>query len=193
MFIYNISLAKNKKNKTTFFLFSILVMVTAIIFICSMINNNRIYVQDTSAVPETTEIPASDYTNILNDCYANLSKYVGKKIKFSGFVCKIYDFKENQFVLGREMILNSNPSLQASFSSTTNQNVQAQVVIVGFMCETNNAVNFADNTWVEVEGTITRGFYHSEIPIVKVSNIKETNCPDFPYVYPPDGGYTMTE
>lgn len=181
MFIYNISLGKKKNFKTIFLTISILLIVILFIFIFGNVNSNRMYVQDTMSIPDTTEIPASNYTNILDDCYANLDNYVGQKIKFSGFIYKLYDFKENQFVLGREMILEKQ------------QNNQAKVVVVGFMCETKEALSFSDNTWVEIEGTITKGHYHSDIPIIKISNIKETTHPKDEFVYPPDGGYTPTE
>jgi len=104
----------------------------------------------------------------------------GKKIKFSGFVHRLYDFKDNQFVLGREMVINK-------FS-----NDQVEVVVVGFLCEYNNASSSFDNDeWVEVEGIITKGYYHSEIPVVQISRIKKIDCPKDVYVYPPDGGYAF--
>ncbi|MBP3708052.1 MAG: hypothetical protein J6J36_05545 [Clostridia bacterium] len=181
MFIYNISINKKKNSKTIFLTISILLIVTLIIFICNIVNSNRMYVQDTMSIPDTIEIPASNYTNVLDDCYANLDNYVGQKIKFSGFIYRLYDFKENQFVLGREMILEKQ------------SDAQAKVVVVGFMCETKTSLSFIDNTWVEIEGTITKGHYHSDIPMIKISSIKEVNRPENEYVYPPDGGYTPTE
>ena len=51
----------------------------------------------------------------------------------------------------------------------------------------------ADNTWVTVTGTIVKGDYHGDMPIVKVTDIK---CVDKPssdeYVYPPDDSYIPT-
>lgn len=181
MFIYNISLGKKKNLKTILLTIGILLIVTIIIFVCSNVNSNRMYVQDTMSIPDTTEIPASNYTNILDDCYANLDNYIDQKIKFSGFVYRLYDFNQNQFVLGREMILEKQ------------SNNQAKAVVVGFMCETKSSLSFSDNTWVEIEGTIAKGHYHSDIPIIKISSIKETSRPENDYVYPPDGGYTPTE
>lgn len=104
----------------------------------------------------------------------------GKKIKFSGFVHRLYDFSDNQFVLAREMIVDK-------FSDT------AQVVIVGFLCESDEITSYETNTWIEIEGTITKGNYHSPIPIVKVSSIKKIECPTNMYVLPPQGTYVPTE
>ena len=46
---------------------------------------------------------------------------------------------------------------------------------------------------MEIEGTITKGYYHSEIPVLKITKINKTDCPENPYVYPPDSGYVKTE
>lgn len=53
------------------------------------------------------EIDPKNFTNVLNEVHNNLDLYEGQKIKFSGFVYRIYDFSEEQFVLGRNMIISS--------------------------------------------------------------------------------------
>ena len=68
-----------------------------------------------------------------------------------------------------------------------------QAVVVGFLSECNNARNFKDGSWVEVEGTIIKGNYHGTIPVIKINNIKETVAPGDEYVYPPDTDYITTE
>lgn len=52
--------------------------------------------------------------------------------------------------------------------------------------------NFADNTWVELEGSITKGNYHGDMPIVEVTSIKKIDKPNDEYVYPPDENYIPT-
>ena len=101
----------------------------------------------------------------------------GKKIKFSGFVHRLYDFKDNQFVLGREMVVDK-------YSNNT-----ATVVVVGLMCEYDQISTYENDTWIEVEGSIAKGYYHSEIPVLQITNIRKIDCPKDKYVYPPDGGY----
>ena len=105
-----------------------------------------------------------------------MNQYIGKKIKFVGFVYRLYDFPNDQFVLARQMIVS--PDLQA--------------VVVGFLCHLNGAEKYKDGCWVEIEGTITKGEYHGEIPVIEIENIKETKTPNDEYVYPPDESYVPT-
>lgn len=53
------------------------------------------------------ELNSSNYTNVLKNVHDNLDLYVGQNIKFTGFVYRLYDFSEDQFVLGRNMIISS--------------------------------------------------------------------------------------
>ena len=182
MFIFNIKFDKSKISKAVICVVAIAIIIALFIFIYSTTKNGSItYVKDNPPQNEFIEITTANYTNILKDCSEHLDNYVGKKIKFTGFVHRLYDFSDNQFVLGREMIID------------TFSNNKAQVVVVGFLCEYDKASSFSNDTWVEVEGAICKGFYHSEIPVVKVSNIKVVDCPKDQYVYPPDDGYVNTE
>lgn len=182
MFIYNINLKKSKFIKVGLCVLIAIVIIIFMVFLRSNISkSNKVYVTDSTYYEEVTEIPTANYTNVLKSCHENLDKYIGKNFKFSGFIYRIYDFSDNQFILAREMI--TNPISES----------QAEVVIVGFLCDYPGASSFADNTWVEIEGTVSKGYYHSEIPILKITSIKNTNCPEDPYVYPPDEGYAETE
>ena len=67
-----------------------------------------------------------------------------------------------------------------------------QAVVVGFLCYLNGAEKYEDGSWVEIEGVISKGEYHGEIPIIKITNIKEVNTPSDEYVYPPDENYIPT-
>ena len=89
---------------------------------------------------------------------------------------RVLDLKENQFVLARDMIISSD----------------YQSVIVGFLCEYDKAKDFQDNTWIEITGEITKGNYHGDMPIVKITNINKVNKPNDEYVYPPDENYIPT-
>ena len=129
------------------------------------------------------EINSNNYTAILKDSHDNIDKYVGKKIKFDGFIYRLYDFGENQFVLAREMIISSDSSVDQG----------NHAVVVGFLCEFDTACNFQNGAWVEVEGVIEKGFYHGDMPVVKVKSLKETNSPKDEFVYPPDDTYITTE
>ena len=123
------------------------------------------------------EINSANYTDILKDSHDNIDKYVGKKIKFTGFVYRLYDFNENQFVLAREMLISSDN----------------HAVVVGFLSICDDACNFKNGTWVEAEGVIEKGFYHGDIPVIKVDCLKETNVPNDEFVYPPDDSFVDSE
>lgn len=122
-------------------------------------------------------ISPKNYTNILKTVHENIDSYVGKKICFTGYVYRVLDLQDNQFVLARDMIVNSN----------------SQTVVVGFLCEYDEAKNFEDNTWVQVTGEIYKGDYHGDMPIIKVTDIKTVDKPSQEeYVYPPDDSYIPT-
>lgn len=182
MFVFNISIKKNKIIKIVTAIVISIVIISFLVWIYSTKNkSNAVYVKDEIKQPDVLELSSENYTNILKSSYSDIDNYIGKKIKFSGFVYRLYDFNENQFVLGREMVL-------SRISET-----QARVVVVGFLCDCQEASKYKDGTWVEIEGTIQKGFYHSEIPVLAITSIKETSVPDNPYVYPPDSGYVKTE
>ena len=123
------------------------------------------------------QISPKNYTNILKTVHENIDSYVGKKICFTGYVYRVLDLQDNQFVLARDMIVNSN----------------SQTVIVGFLCEYDEAKNFEDNTWVQITGEIYKGDYHGDMPIIKIIDIKSVDKPSQEeYVYPPDDSYIPT-
>lgn len=124
-----------------------------------------------------SEIQPKNYTNILKAVHENIDNYIGKKICFTGYVYRVLDLQDNQFVLARDMIVSSN----------------SQSVVVGFLCEYDNAKDFADNTWVKVTGEIYKGDYHGDMPIIKITNIQSVDKPSQEeYVYPPDDSYIPT-
>ena len=177
MFIYNIKMNNNLIKKIAI---AIVILILALVFIIVGFKfynaTSRVMVKD-SVDNTNLEVNSTNYTNILKDSHENIDKYVGKKIRFSGFIYRLYDFKSNQFVLAREMIVSSDN----------------HAVVVGFLSECDNAESFKEGSWVEVEGTIEKGNYHGDIPIVKVTNIKNVTVPKDEFVYPPDDGYVRSE
>lgn len=149
MFICNVKLNKSKIIKLLVILVILVIIISAIFGIYSWKGfGKKTYIKDDIKKEEFSEILPENYTNILKSSHENIDLYIGKKIKFTGFVYRLYDFSENQFVLAREMIISQ--SSQA----------QAEAVVVGFLCESDTASSYEDNTWVEIEGTIVKGYYH---------------------------------
>ena len=53
-------------------------------------------------------------------------------------------------------------------------------------------VTVEDGCWIEIEGTITKGDYYGEMPIIEVETINKIDAPTDEYVYPPDDSFVTT-
>ena len=133
---------------------------------------------NSGCVPQNniSEISANNYTNILKAVHDNIDNYVGIKIHFTGYIYRLLDFTDTQFVLARDMVISSD----------------FQTVVVGFLCEHDTAKSYENHAWVEVTGEIIKGDYHGDMPIIKVTNIQRANKPNEELVYPPDESYIPT-
>lgn len=176
MFVWNVKL--NGKKLVKIILIIIAIAITIYFAIATyMIYSNSFKVKDELNNTNVINICTNNYTNILKSVHDDIDSFIGKEICFSGYVYRLLDFKETEFVLARDMIISSN----------------MQTLIVGFLCDCKNAQNFADNSWVEVQGEITKGSYHGDIPVIKIKEIKQIEKPqDNIYVYPPDNTYVPT-
>lgn len=176
MFIYNLKINGSKTFKLIFFIMILILLCVLTLVIYKIFNGAS--TSDSTCLPSNNvyKIKSNNYTNILKTVHENIDNYVGTKLNFTGYVYRVSDLKENQFILARDMIISSN----------------FQCVIVGFLCECDNAKDFANNTWVEITGEIYKGYYNGDMPIVRVTNIDLTSKPNDEYVYPPDESYIPT-
>lgn len=173
MFIFNFKIDKNLIFKCVFVALLILVLIIAFVGVGKIINSKE---KDDSACENSEKvniISSSNYTDVLQTVHSNLDEYVGKKVSIVGYVYRLYDFSDNNFVIARQMIIS--------------QDMQA--VVVGFLCDLNEGKQYKDGTWIQIEGTIQRGNYHGEIPMIKIDKIQEVNVPTDEYVYPPSTTY----
>ena len=122
-------------------------------------------------------ITQSNYTNILKAANENVDDYVGCKIHFTGYVYRLLDFEDNQFVLARDMVISNN---------------EDQALVVGFLSTYENAKDFEDGTWVDVVGEIIKGDFNGDIAIVKVTSMNKVDKPEDAFVTPPDDTYIPT-
>ena len=168
MHIYNIKINGGKALKIIIILLSLFMLMVFLFSIYKIFfSSGKFFVKDRIEQNEIKEINADEYTNILQAVHDDLDSYIGLKIKFSGYVYRILDFNEKQFVLGRDMLINTENN---------------QSVVVGFLCENK-----------EIVGEITKGKYHnSEIPIIKVTEIKKVDMPENIFVLPPNKTYIPT-
>ena len=178
MFIYNIKINGSKTFKIIFLGMVVLLICIVLMVMLKIFSGAANSENNSTCIPQNTisKIEAKNYTNILKAVHENIDSYVGKKINFTGYVYRVLDLNENQFILSRDMIVSSD----------------YQSVIVGFLCEYNKAKEFEDNTWIEVTGEIIKGDYHGDMPIIKVIDIKKVDKPNEEYVYPPDESYIPT-
>lgn len=179
MFVFNVKVNGNKLFKTFLICSILLLLIIVCIIIFRVINGARNSHNNSTCLPKNkvNTISTGNYSNVLKAVHDNIDNYVGVQINFTGYVYRVLDLKENQFVLARDMIISSD----------------FQSVIVGFLCEYEKANEFSDNTWVEITGQIYKGDYHGDMPIVKVTKMNEVNKPNDEYVYPPDETYIPTD
>lgn len=157
MKIFNIKLSLSKILSILIILISILFIVLAIAsFTKQILANNYI------------EITNTNYTDILTDSYDNIDKYIGKNISIVGYVFRLENFSQNEFVIARDMLVDNNHSQ-----------------VVGFLCNYNQISQYETNSWVKINGVIEKGHYFGEIPIVRVKSIKKVTTPNEIFVTPP--------
>ena len=179
MFIYNLKINGGIALKIIIIVLSIFMLIVfgisvyRIFFTSGKVEINDRFVQD-----DVIDIHPKNYTNILQAVHEKPDSYIGKEIKFTGYIYRLIDFEENQFVLARDMLINEQ---------------RTQSVVVGFLSEYKNAKDFNDGEWVELTGTIEMGKYHNkEIPIIKVKDMQKTSESENPFVFPPDDTYIPT-
>ncbi len=179
MYIYNIKVNGGKLLKIILLILSIFMFI---IFCASIykifFSNGKFLVKDMLKTKEITEINPENYTNILQAVHDNPDSYLGMKIKFTGYIYRLFDFNDEEFVIARDMIVNKSNN---------------QSLVVGFLCQYKDANNFDDGTWVNIIGTIEMGKYHNEeIPIIKITNLQKADEPEEKFVNPPDNTYIPT-
>ena len=182
MFIFNFKVDGNKLSKILFIIMILIILVifgfgVYNIFFKENMSDNLVKVSDEIKSDEVFEITPNNYTNILKAANENVDDYVGCKIHFTGYVYRLLDFDENQFVLARDMVV-------------SNDNTQA--LVVGFLSTYENAKDFENGAWVDVVGEITKGDFNGEIAIVKVISMNSIDKPEDEFVYPPDDNYIPT-
>ena len=179
MFIYNLKINGGIALKLIIVVLSIFMLIVFGISVYRIFfTSGKFEVNDRLSVNEITEIQPENYTNILQAVHKNIDSYIGMKIKFTGYVYRLIDFKENEFVLARDMFINEEKN---------------QSVVVGFLAQYKDAKNLKDGEWIELIGSIEKNKYHNEeIPIIKVTELKVVSEPENSFVMPPSDTYIPT-
>ena len=171
MFVCNV-----KFNKNTCFKWILGFFVTSCKYVKGF-NIEPFY--DLECLPNTDIIinRYEDYYNILKMANDDIDTYIGQKICFTGYVYRVSDIKDDEFILARDMIISDSPR---------------QSLVVGFLSKCKNATSFENNAWVRVVGTIEKGEYSGEVPIINITEIEKTTKPENSDVPVPDDYYVPT-
>lgn len=158
MFVFNLKL----NLKKILILVAVVIVMVALFFEISNLlkdksNNTFDYVLDTE-----------NFTEILKTVHDNIDENIGKTIKLSGFVFRLPDFRANYFVCGRNMLLDDEEK------------------VVGFLCTYAQDIELKDNEWIEITGTIVKGYYMTDMPIIQITNIDKITAPANTFVKTPD-------
>ena len=179
MFIYNVKINGGVALKIIIVLLSLFMLIVFGISVYRIFfTSGKFEVNDRLTAKEITEIEPDNYANILKAVHDDMDSYIGMKIKFIGYVYRLIDFEENQFVLATDMFINEE---------------HTQSVVIGFLVEDKDAKNLKDGDWIELNGVIEKGKYHNkDIPIIKVTEIQQTTVPENPFVLPSSDTYIPT-
>ncbi|MCE5219796.1 MAG: TIGR03943 family protein [Clostridium sp.] len=115
------------------------------------------------------QVNTKNFVFSLDEILGNPDKYDGKEIEITGFVYKDKDLKENEFIIGRFMMVCCAADMQ----------------IAGMRCEGNNLESYDNDTWIKVKGKIKKDTYEGSVdPVIVVEDLKKDMSPDTSYVYP---------
>ena len=180
MFVCNVKFNKNTCFKWILGFCAIICICLAVVAGFKIFKGyNRETFEDLECLPNTdiAIIRDEDYTNILKMVNDDIDTYIGQKICFTGYVYRVSDIKDDEFILARDMIISDSPR---------------QSLVVGFLSKCKNATSFENNAWVRVVGTIEKGEYSGEVPIINITEIEKTTKPENPDVPVPDDYYVPT-
>lgn len=179
MFIYNVKVNGGTVLKIIIVVLSLFMLIVFGISVYKIFfTSGKFIVNDKISKKDITEIQTENYTNILKAIHDDPDSYIGMKINITGYIYRVIDFNDKQFVIARDMYINES---------------KTQSVVVGFLCEYDKIKNFKDGTWINITGTIEMGKYHNEqIPLIKVTDLQESSEPENSFVMPPSDAYVPT-
>ena len=178
MFIFNLKLNKNIISKISFIFMIIIILIIFIvgIYLIFIKPSQTLTISDTIKSNEIFEVTNNNYTNILNATNKNIDSYVGCKVQITGYVYRLLDFENNQFVIARDMLLPNS----------------SQTLVVGFLCEYDKALDYKYGEWINIVGEIKKGNFKGDIAILNIISIDKTDKPENPFVCMPDDTYLPT-
>ena len=179
MFVFNVKVRKIKIVKFILAIMAIVCISLAGVSIFKIFNKkNDMEFMAGECMPsnEVAYLSDENYTNVLKEVHENLDTYIGQKICYTGYVYRVPDLEDNQFILARDMQIGD-----------TNQ-----TVVVGFLCSLQNAQEYETYSWVKITGTIEKGNYLGDIPCINIEEIEKTQMPENSIVNEPNENFIET-
>ena len=158
MYIYNLKL--NIKR----ILIICLIISIGIALALELFNMNRTSLK----VSYDYELTSENFTDILKAVHDDIDGNIGKTIKLSGFVFTLPDFKDKNFVCGRDMLLGGEEK------------------VVGFLCQYTGGVDIVDSEWIELTGEFIKGYYMGDMPVIQIKTLNKIPAPANTFVDAPE-------
>ena len=158
MFVINV-----KMNYKKILLLCIIVATIIASIVEFGMNDNSIF---TNSNIDNIDYQLNDenFVETLEKIHNSLDENIGKTVSVKGFVYILPDFNDNIFVCGRYL--------------TTDSETQ----VAGFLCQKDEAASIVENEWVEVTGTIIKGEYNGDVPVIRINKINKIIAPANTYV-----------
>lgn len=133
------------------------------------INKNSSNDDSKADIDENGQIKVTDknYVDFVTQVENNVDNYLNKDIEIVGFVYKEQGMNEKQFALVRNMMVCCTADME----------------MLGFLCENQEAVKYELDTWLKVNGTIEKAPNNKDV-MIKVKKMEKIDTPKTPFVYP---------
>jgi TIGR03943 family protein len=137
----------------------------------SVVDNKQQEIEN--AKKEEVVINDENYISTLNDMYAHIDNYVGRKIKVQGQIFKSENMKDNEIAIGKYYMYCC----------------AVDMSLTGFMINKDDNFKLVENSWYDIEAVISSHKYEMgpgqiiDEPILKIINYKKIDKPANTLVY----------
>ncbi|MBP2632273.1 MAG: hypothetical protein H6Q70_2901 [Firmicutes bacterium] len=114
------------------------------------------------------KVDDNNFVDVMSELYRYPQEYVGKQIEMSGFVFKDESTPQDQFSLIRYVV----------------GCCVADALPSGPSCEINNATEYSDGSWYQIQGTIENSEENGKaVPVIKVTWTRPIHEKSSPYIF----------
>lgn len=153
MYVLNI---KMNYIKLFCFFFAVALVFVGII---EFFSNDKLVLTNSNIENYDYNVTDDNFISTLEKIHNSIDENIGKTIKVQGFYYTLADFDKNFFICGRYLV---------------DENVTK---VAGFMSLYDGMMSLEENEWVEITGTIIKGNYNGDIPVIKVNTVTKIPAP----------------